>query len=49
MRAILKIIRENSLNSDFSYDIWLDNDHLTYVNLKRNGDVVDKYRVNGRG
>ena len=49
MRAILKIIRENSLNSDFSYDIWLGNDHLTYVNLKRNSDVVDKYRVNGRG
>ena len=39
----------SSSNSDFSYDVWLGSDHLAYVNLKRNGDVVGKYRVNGRG
>ena len=39
----------SSSNSDFSYDVWLGSDHLAYVNLKRNGDIVGKYRVNARG
>ena len=45
----IKNYSRNSLTSDFSYDVWLGSDHLAYVNLKRNGDVVGKYRVNGRG
>ena len=45
----IKNYSRNSSNSDFSYDVWLGSDHLAYVNLKRNGDVVGKYRVNGRG
>ena len=49
-RAIyIKEFSRNSSTSDFSYDVWLGSDHLAYVNLKRNGDVVGKYRVNGRG
>ena len=39
----------SSSNSDFSYDVWLGSDHLAYVNLKRNGDIVGKYRINARG
>lgn len=39
----------SSSNSDFSYDVWLGSDHLAYVDLKRNGDIVGKYRVNARG
>lgn len=38
-----------SANSDFSYDVWLANDHLAYVNLKKNGTTVGKYRVNSSG
>ena len=49
MRAILKIIRENSSNPDFSYDIWLGSDQLSYINLESNGDVFSKYRVNDCG
>ena len=45
----IKDFARNSSKSDFSYDVWLGSDHLAYVNLKRNGDVVGKYRVNGRG
>ena len=39
----------SSSNSDFSYDVWLGSDHLAYVDLKRNGDIVGKYRINARG
>ena len=49
VRAILKIIRENSLNSDFSYDIWLGSNQLSYINLESKGDIVSKYRVNDCG
>ena len=45
----IKNYSRNSSTYDFSYDVWLGSDHLAYVNLKRNGDVVGKYRVNGRG
>ena len=45
----IKNYSRNSSNSDFSYDIWLGSDHLAYVNIKRDGDVVAKYRVNARG
>ena len=45
----IKNYSRNSSNADFSYDVWLGSDHLAYVNLKRNGGVVGKYRVNGRG
>ena len=38
-----------SENSDFSYDVWLASDHLAYVNLKKNGTTVGKYRVNSSG
>ena len=38
-----------SANSDFSYDVWLASDHLAYVNLKKNGTIVGKYRVNSSG
>ena len=38
-----------SANSDFSYDVWLASDHLAYVNLKKNGTTVGKYRVNSSG
>ena len=38
-----------STNSDFSYDVWLASDHLAYVNLKKNGTIVGKYRVNSSG
>ncbi len=38
-----------STNSDFSYDVWLASDHLAYVNLKKNGTTVGKYRVNSSG
>ena len=38
-----------SANSDFSYDVWLGSDHLAYVNLKKNGTTVGKYRVNSSG
>ena len=40
---------KNSSSSDFIYDVWLGSDHLAYVNLKRNGNIVGKYRVNARG
>ena len=39
----------SSANSDFSYDVWLASDHLAYVNLKKNGTTVGKYRVNSSG
>ena len=45
----IKNYSRNSSNSDFSYDVWLGSDHLAYVNIKRDGDVVAKYRVNARG
>ena len=49
-RAIyIKEFSRNSSTSDFSYDVWLGSDHLAYANLKRNGSVVGKYRVNARG
>ena len=49
-RAIyIRDYSRSSSNSDFSYDVWLGSDHLAYVNLKRNGDIVGKYRVNARG
>ena len=49
-RAIyIKDFVRNSSTSDFSYDVWLGSDHLAYANLKRNGSVVGKYRVNARG
>lgn len=38
-----------SVNSDFSYDVWLASDHLAYANLKKNGATVGKYRVNASG
>lgn len=38
-----------SVDSDFSYDVWLASDHLAYANLKRNGSTVGKYRVNASG
>lgn len=38
-----------SVDSDFSYDVWLGSDHLAYANLKRNGSTVGKYRVNANG
>ena len=38
-----------SANYDFSYDVWLASDHLAYVNLKKNGTTVGKYRVNSSG
>lgn len=45
----IKDFARNSSASDFSYDVWLGSDHLAYANLKRNGSVVGKYRVNARG
>ena len=49
-RAIyIRDYSRGSVNSDFSYDVWLGSDHLAYANLKRNGSVVGKYRVNARG
>ena len=49
-RAVyIKDFARNSSTSDFSYDVWLGSDHLAYANLKRNGSVVGKYRVNARG
>ena len=49
-RAIyIKDFARNSSTSDFSYDVWLGSDHLAYANLKRDGSVVGKYRVNARG
>ena len=38
-----------SVDSDFSYDVWLASDHLAYANLKRNGSTVGKYRVKANG
>jgi len=43
------IFSRNSSTSDFSYDVWLGSDHLAYVNLKKDGSIVGKYRVNARG
>lgn len=49
-RAIyIKEFSRNSSTSDFSYDVWLGSDHLAYVNLKKDGSIVGKYRVNARG
>lgn len=49
-RAIyIKEFSRNSSTSDFSYDVWLGSDHLAYVNLKKGGSIVGKYRVNARG
>lgn len=45
----IKDFSRNSSISDFSYDVWLGSDNLAYANLKRNGSVVGKYRVNARG
>ena len=45
----IKDFARNSSTSDFSYDVWLGSDRLAYANLKRNGSVVGKYRVNARG
>lgn len=45
----IKDFARNSSTSDFSYDVWLGSDYLAYANLKRNGSVVGKYRVNARG
>lgn len=40
----IKDFARNSSTSEFSYDVWLG-----YANLRRNGSVVGKYRVNARG
>ena len=49
-RAIyIRDYSKGSVNSDFSYDVWLGSDHLAYANLKRNGSTVGKYRVNASG
>ena len=49
-RAIyIRDYSRGSVNSDFSYDVWLGSDHLAYANLKRNGSTVGKYRVNANG
>lgn len=49
-RAIyIRDYSKGSVNSDFSYDVWLGSDHLAYANLKRNGSTVGKYRVNDSG
>ena len=49
-RAIyIRDYSKGSVNSDFSYDVWLGSDHLAYANLKRNGSTVGKYRVNSSG
>ena len=45
----IKNYSRNSSSSDFIYDVWLGSDRLAYVNLKRNGNIVGKYRVNARG
>ena len=45
----IKNYSKNSSSSDFIYDVWLGSDRLAYVNLKRNGNIVGKYRVNVRG
>ena len=45
----IKNYSKNSSSSDFIYDVWLGSDRLAYVNLKRNGNIVGKYRVNARG
>ena len=45
----IKDFARNSSTSEFSYDVWLGSDQLAYANLKRNGSVVGKYRVNARG
>ena len=49
-RAIyIRDYSRGSVNSDFSYDVWLGSDHLAYANLKKNGTTVGKYRVNSSG
>ena len=45
----IKNYSKNSSSFDFIYDVWLGSDRLAYVNLKRNGNIVGKYRVNARG
>ena len=45
----IKDFARNSSTSEFSYDVWLGSDQLAYANLRRNGSVVGKYRVNARG
>ena len=45
----IKNYSKNSSSYDFIYDVWLGSDNLAYVNLKRNGNIVGKYRVNARG
>ena len=45
----IKNYSKNTSSSDFIYDVWLGSDRLAYVNLKRNGNIVGKYRVNARG
>lgn len=45
-------IKENnrkSSKSDYSADVWLGNDNLAYVIVKRGDSTVAKYRVNSRG
>lgn len=45
----IKDFARNPSTSEFSYDVWLGSDQLAYANLRRNGSVVGKYRVNARG
>ena len=45
----IKNNNRNSSKSDYSADVWLGNDNLAYVNVKRGDNTVAKYRVNSRG
>ena len=45
----IKDNNRNSTRSDYSADVWLGNDNLAYVNVKRGENTVAKYRVNSRG
>ena len=45
----IKDKNRKSTKSDYSADVWLGNDNLAYVNVKRGDSTVAKYRVNSRG
>ena len=45
----IKDFARHSSTSEFASDVWLGSDQLAYANLRRNGSVVGKYRVNARG
>ena len=45
----IKDNNRNSTRSDYSADVWLGNDNLAYVNVKRGDNTVAKYRVNSLG